>query len=646
MAMQTVEIQREGTKRTRFSGRYAIVSDVPLRCPKCDARYHEDAVFCQVDGARLEPEAQETDPYVGVELLGQFRIEKLLGQGGMGRVYRAEQPSLGRHVAVKILHRELAESNPDAIRRFRREARVTTSLQHPNVVDVMLYGEMPDGSPYMVMEYLDGVPLHHLMAQEGRVSLRRAMHIGIQVADGVGKAHESGIVHRDVKPENIIIGSRNHDDNFVKVLDFGIARLLWDKETVRTKSGLVFGTARYISPEGATGEATDARSDVYSIAVVLYQLLAGRPPFPGSAVIDLLMAHVNEKPTQISELVPDLPRSIAMTLMRALSKRPGDRPETATKFAEELRAACFEAGLTLDGLAARGLARASRESVAHSGEPRAAGTPTATVRTREYDAVIAEIGQPPRRTGMGRVMAISALMVAAFVAGASALLIGAYLAGAFAPVEEVEVAPLPDPESSLQTPGVAGSSPPVALNTRAAAISVEPAAPRAGQRVRLVGVTAQAEGRGDTGDFVFRVRRGGRSVGGPITARRHEDGSLTAPFRFRRPGEYELSFGPRGADEEHISLVLVVPRRRVVSRTVRRPSASPARVSRTIPEAPGTVREALATITRSLEEPASDQASASSPEPASAEFVSAPSEPWPGAGSRESAALAWNGGSR
>ena len=355
MALPTLEIPRDDMKARRSTGRYEIVVDVNLRCPKCDARYHEEAVFCQEDGARLVP-LQDTsaDPYIGVELLNQFRIERLLGEGGMGRVYRAEQPSLGRYVAVKILHRELAETNPDAVRRFRREARVTTSLEHPNVVKVMLSGDMPDGSPYMVMEFIDGQPLQDFMTAQPSLSLQTALHIGIQIAEGVGKAHEAGIVHRDVKPENVIITSRNGDSHFVKVLDFGIARLLWDQETVQTKSGLVFGTARYISPEGATGEPTDARSDVYSIAVVLYQLLAGRPPFPGSIVIDLLMAHVNEKPTPIRTLVPTLPQPISSVIMKALDKSPSKRPATASDFAAELREACFAVGLGVEAGSPRG----------------------------------------------------------------------------------------------------------------------------------------------------------------------------------------------------------------------------------------------------------------------------------------------------
>jgi len=532
-------------------------------------------VFCQEDGARLVP-LQDTsdDPYIGVELLNQFRIERLLGEGGMGRVYRAEQPSLGRYVAVKILHRELAETNPDAVRRFRREARVTTSLEHPNVVKVMLSGDMPDGSPYMVMEFIDGQPLQDFMAAQPSLSLQTALHIGIQIAEGVGKAHESGIVHRDVKPENVIITSRDGDSHFVKVLDFGIARLLWDQETVQTKSGLVFGTALYISPEGATGEPTDARSDVYSIAVVLYQLLAGRPPFPGSIVIDLLMAHVNEKPTPIRTLVPTLPKPISSVIMKALDKSPSKRPATASDFAAELREACFEVGLALEAGPPRGLARTTRDSVSRVEVERASGQPTSFEGPAKLQAA-SSLDIPTRGRGVARAFAITALMVGAFIAGAAALLVGAYLAGAFRVAERGAVE---SGGASEAPPGVEPTSPhrvdpiPSAPSFLAAVL---PAEPRVSERVQLFGVASGLET-----EPVFRIRRQGDSQAQSVTASRDGDGNWRASFRFRRPGRYAVSLAARDSEAELASTSVTIASRGTSARARSRERVRmPARVA-------------------------------------------------------------------
>ncbi|MDH5492214.1 MAG: protein kinase, partial [Myxococcales bacterium] len=266
-------------------------------CPSCGARYHSAATFCQADGRALVIAELTRDPLLGQVLLDQFRIEEKIGSGGMGTVYRAHQTSIGRDVAVKVLHPELAQ-NAEAIRRFQREARVATSLDHPNVVRVFLYGDLPDRTLYLVMEHLEGRPLLDLLGQ-GPLPLERALHIATQICDGVGEAHARGIVHRDIKPENILIVRRGADPDFVKVLDFGIARVLWDEHTQVTQSGMIFGTAKYISPEGASGEATDMRSDVYSIAVLAYQLLTGEVPFSGRTPVSLLMKHIHQPAADI-----------------------------------------------------------------------------------------------------------------------------------------------------------------------------------------------------------------------------------------------------------------------------------------------------------------------------------------------------------
>lgn len=320
-------------------------------CPKCGRRYDTAAAFCQKDGARLSLTDDEPDPYIGQTLLDQFKIEEKIGAGGMGSVYRARQTTLHRDVAIKILHSELAD-NRDAVRRFKREARVCTALDHPNVVRVLLFGQLPDGSLYIVMEFLRGRPLHDVLSREGALPVHRALHIATQICDGVGEAHAQGVVHRDIKPENIVLVTKARDADFVKVLDFGIARVLWgDDQTQATQSGLVFGTARYISPEGAAGEPTDARSDVYSLGILTYQLLAGETPFEAPSPVGMLMKHIHSSPPHLltQERARHVPEAVADVVMRALSKNPEGRERDGHAFGDALRTAAERAGFEVHG---------------------------------------------------------------------------------------------------------------------------------------------------------------------------------------------------------------------------------------------------------------------------------------------------------
>jgi len=316
-------------------------------CPKCGLRYDGTAAFCTKDGSTLRLSEEASDPRIGQVLLDQFRIEEAIGAGGMGAVYRARQTTLGRDIAIKILHPDMA-TNPEAVRRFHREARISTALDHPNVVRVFLFGQLPDGSLYLVMELLRGRTLAELLRVEPHLSVPRALHIATQIAAGVGEAHVQGVVHRDVKPENVFLITKGKDQDFVKVLDFGIARLFRNEDqTQATQSGLVFGTARYISPEGAAGEKTDARSDVYSLGVLTYQLLTGETPFPASAPVTLLMQHIHERPPHIKRRQggAEIPDRIADVVMRSLSKNPDGRYDDASDFAEAIREAAHEVGI-------------------------------------------------------------------------------------------------------------------------------------------------------------------------------------------------------------------------------------------------------------------------------------------------------------
>ncbi|MFO0684714.1 MAG: serine/threonine-protein kinase [Sandaracinus sp.] len=343
-------------------------------CPRCGARYGNDATFCRNDGTPLVAIAAPapSDPLVGTVLLGQFRIDRRIGEGGMGAVYRARQLSVGRDVAIKLLHPDLAAS-ADAAKRFEREGRLGGAIDHPNVVRVFLSGRLPDGSLYLVMELLEGITLADLLRAEPVLALPRTLHILEQIALALGAAHDEGVVHRDIKPENVILVRKNRDPDFVKVLDFGIARRAALDEAIRlTAAGLVLGTALYISPEAASGLPVDARSDVYSLGVLAYRMLAGVLPFDASSPAGLLIKHLQQPPPPlVARSGPPIPYAIADVVMRALAKSPADRYADANALAEALAEAAARAGVEFGRPRTSELSAITRLPPVASGEPRA-----------------------------------------------------------------------------------------------------------------------------------------------------------------------------------------------------------------------------------------------------------------------------------
>jgi eukaryotic-like serine/threonine-protein kinase len=333
----------------------------PKACPSCGARFPADALFCSLDGSPLTSSpgiiaaAAATDPYLGREILGHIEIRQLVGIGAMGRVYRAFQRGIDRDVAVKVLHRELS-SNKALVARFDREAKVASRLAHPNVVHVLLVGQLPDGAMYIVMEYLDGLSLQSALAGAlGAMPLPRALHIALQLCDAAGEGHAQAIVHRDLKPENVMLVRRADDPDFVKVLDFGIARVHWGDQSMATAAGLIFGTARYISPEGAQGEQVGPPGDVYSIATMLYQMLCGRTPFHAEQAVAVLVQQIHDPPPPLKgiERAAYVPDPIAAVIMKNLSKQPGDRAPDARAFGRALLEAAITSGLSAQDVLAR-----------------------------------------------------------------------------------------------------------------------------------------------------------------------------------------------------------------------------------------------------------------------------------------------------
>jgi len=283
------------------------------------------------------------DPFIGRSILnGAFQIQQKIGSGGMGAVYKAHQPEMNRLVAVKILHPKLADRK-DLVSRFGREARALSQLSHPNTVRVFHYGELEDGPLYIIMEYLDGKNLNQTVRVEGPFATERALPILIQSSGALDEAHKAGIIHRDLKPENIfLVQSAVHRD-FPKLLDFGLAKVgeqqMRPGSVVLTQEGMVFGTPEFMSPEQAQGKTLTASSDVYSLAVILYEVLTGKLPFDAKNAMEYIQHHVTGKPIPINQRAPGktFPPLLEQIVHRALAKRPEDRFATAADFGTALQ---------------------------------------------------------------------------------------------------------------------------------------------------------------------------------------------------------------------------------------------------------------------------------------------------------------------
>jgi serine/threonine-protein kinase len=273
---------------------------------------------------------------VGEVVAGRYELEELVGTGGMSSVFRARDTLLERRVALKILHQHFTEDE-QYVERFRREARAVASLSHPNIVTILDRGE-DEGRQFIVFELVEGRTLAEVLHEEGRLPVPRALEIAIQVARGLGFAHEQGLVHRDVKPQNVILNGGGR----AKVTDFGIARSL-EVQGV-TQSGAVLGTSNYIAPEQASGRPVDRTTDVYSLGVVLFELLTGEVPFPGESFVAVAMQHVSEPPPSVLEVRQDVPVRVARAVDRALEKDPAERFPTMDAFAAELQACLAELG--------------------------------------------------------------------------------------------------------------------------------------------------------------------------------------------------------------------------------------------------------------------------------------------------------------
>jgi eukaryotic-like serine/threonine-protein kinase len=312
-------------------------------CTSCAWEVHLEDTFCARCGAPVR------DPLIGVVVGDRYRIVSRIGVGGMGAVYRAEHTMMPRDLAIKVLLPELGGKEEFA-RRFEREAESASRLTHPNIISVTDFGHMPDGSLFLVMEFLAGESLSAVIAS-GPLPRERALHILRQVLRALDHAHGAGVVHRDLKPDNIMLVERDGQPDVVKILDFGIAKVTEPTSggEALTQAGVIFGTPEYLSPEQALGDAVDARADIYAAGVILFEMLAGRRPFESEDKVKIISMHLAHAPPRIRDVshAVDVPVALEQVILQALEKSRENRFSTATAFLQALA----DSEIPLDGSA-------------------------------------------------------------------------------------------------------------------------------------------------------------------------------------------------------------------------------------------------------------------------------------------------------
>ena len=391
-------------------------------CPACRSDYGAGEVFCPVDATRLVTTSQMSvsplnpdDPLVGMVLAGRYVVKSRIGEGGMGLVYEGLHRDIDKRVAIKVLRDDLSR-RPEVVARFRQEAKSASRIGHENIVDISDFGETTRGASYFVMEFLDGEDLANVLGREVTVDSDRVCGIVLQCCRALSATHAKGIVHRDIKPENIFLTKREGVDDFVKIVDFGIAKMS-DIETdgapgrKLTKTGMIFGTPEYMSPEQAAGKELDHRVDVYALGIILYECLAGRVPFEGDTFMGVLTQHLFAELPPIAEMNPQakVSRELELVIRKALAKDPDDRYQDTEELAEAIECA-------LDG-------RLSRATV--KTPPSAFGPPS-----------LSYLAPVPRRKTSRWVWAATAV-------GAVAALVWVALGPVSGPGSEAEASPAP-----------------------------------------------------------------------------------------------------------------------------------------------------------------------------------------------------------
>ncbi|BDG03643.1 protein kinase domain-containing protein [Anaeromyxobacter oryzae] len=385
----------------------SAIPEVLPPCPSCGYLAEPGAGalnFCPKCGQDLRPGAAArtgTDALLGQVIADRYRLIALLGEGGMGAVYKAEHVRMGKALAVKILRGDFAR-DPAAAARFRAEAHIVSRLSHPHTIAVFDFGEIEAlGGFYLAMEYVPGKDLAAALREEGRFPEARAVGIAQQLLGSLAEAHDAGIVHRDVKPGNVMLMQSRPGEDFAKVLDFGIAKLRDEGAATTTSSGAIVGTPSYLAPEQARGDAVDARADLYAVGCLLYELVAGRPPFVAPSPMAVVAAHLHDAPPPLGEVAPGTSRRLAELVHRALQKRPDDRFQSADAFRAALLALAEPSGSRARGPAA----------AAASGAPQITGQLAIARREdfRDFDRQVAALRRSRLAAPLSAVLLLAAV---------------------------------------------------------------------------------------------------------------------------------------------------------------------------------------------------------------------------------------------
>jgi serine/threonine-protein kinase len=317
-------------------------------CPKCLGRYPTEFNVCPKDATPLEIAQDDGDPILGALLGGTYQVKRVLGEGGMGKVYEASHTRLGsRRFAVKVLHAEYARHN-DVLSRFQREAEAAASIGHAHVLEVFDVSRTDDGRPYIVSEFLEGEDFHEYLERVRKLDVASAVAVTRQIAGALRAAHEAGIVHRDLKPENVyVVQNRSVTGRrgglFVKILDFGISKVQ-GKDTNLTRTGMIMGTPNYMAPEQARGEKVDHRVDVYALGAMLYRMVTGKRAFEGTDAGAVITAVLNDEPRRPRDIEPSIPEALEVVIQRAMAKDKAERYQSMDELDRDL--AVFDAGST------------------------------------------------------------------------------------------------------------------------------------------------------------------------------------------------------------------------------------------------------------------------------------------------------------
>jgi serine/threonine-protein kinase len=357
-------------------------------CSNCGQTFESGARFCPSCGTQILAVANAGDALIGRTLNGKYRVVAEVGEGSMGRVYTAEHISLKKRVALKVLHRDL-ELTEETLQRFQREGIALGKFTHPNAIQIFDFDRAEGGIFFLAMEFVEGVDLHEFLRQEGRLPVSRAVDLVAQILSALAEAHRHGIVHRDLKPENVMVVRGTGGDVAVKVLDFGLSKLvgLPMGSSLQTQPGRIMGTPLYMAPEQGTGEEVDHRSDLYAVGLILYELVTGELPFKGKTITELLMKQATQPVPALRESHPDLelPDALDDLIAKALAKRREDRFQTAEEMLAALDALELDAPLT----ASRPARKTQQRMRARGATPR--GTQASAQRAR---AEAAPAGRP------------------------------------------------------------------------------------------------------------------------------------------------------------------------------------------------------------------------------------------------------------